>query len=180
MIATVRKPSAELDALAARYPGGLEIETVDIDEADAVKALRGRLKGRRLDVLFVNAGISRGAIKATPASADERDFLDTAGDVIAVMTSGLGSIANSSGGWALYSASKAALNMLMKGFAARRPDDKRALLLVAPGWVRTDMGGAGATFSIEESIPLVVDMVEANRGGPGLRYLDRFNKALPW
>jgi hypothetical protein len=44
---------------------------------------------------------------------------------------------------------------------------------------RTDMGGSDATLSIEESIPLVVDMIEANRGKPGLRYLDRFNKNLP-
>jgi hypothetical protein len=42
------------------------------------------------------------------------------------------------------------------------------------------MGGNDALLSIEESIPLVVDMVEANRGKPGLRYLDRFNKPLPW
>jgi len=103
-----------------------------------------------------------------------------AGGVVAVMTSELGSITNSNGSWQIYSSSKAALNMLMKGFAARRPDDPRALLLVAPGWVRTSMGGTDALLSIEESIPLVVDMVEANRGKPGLRYLDRFNKPLPW
>jgi hypothetical protein len=45
------------------------------------------------------------------------------------------------------------------------------------------MGGRplnDAKLSVEESIPLVVNMVEANRGKPGLRYLDRFNKPLPW
>jgi NAD(P)-dependent dehydrogenase (short-subunit alcohol dehydrogenase family) len=103
-----------------------------------------------------------------------------AGEVAAVMTSELGSITNSTGIWRLYSSSKAALNMLMKGLAARRPDDRRALLLVAPGWVRTEMGGSDALLSVEESIPLVVDMLEANRGKPGLRYLDRFNQPLPW
>ena len=41
-------------------------------------------------------------------------------------------------------------------------------LVVAPGWVRTDMGGSAARLSIEESIPLVVSMVEANRGKPRL------------
>jgi NAD(P)-dependent dehydrogenase (short-subunit alcohol dehydrogenase family) len=177
----------------------VEIETLDIAKADTVKALRARLEGRRVDVLFINAGIAR-AINATPASVDEQDFLDMmltnalspvcavellgdlvpAGGVVAVMTSELGSITNSNGSWQIYSSSKAALNMLMKGFAARRPDDPRALLLVAPGWVRTSMGGTDALLSIEESIPLVVDMVEANRGKPGLRYLDRFNKPLPW
>ena len=50
-------------------------ETVDIAKADTVKALRARLEGRRVDVLFINAGIAR-AINATPASVDEQDFLD--------------------------------------------------------------------------------------------------------
>ncbi|MFZ1094815.1 MAG: SDR family NAD(P)-dependent oxidoreductase [Xanthobacteraceae bacterium] len=199
VITTVRGRPKELETLASRYPGNVEIETVDIAKADTVKALRARQEGRRVDVLFINAGIAR-AINATPASVDEQDFLDMmltnalspvravellddlvpAGGVVAVMTSELGSITNSNGSWQIYSSSKAALNMLMKGFAARRPDDPRALLLVAPGWVRTSMGGTDALLSIEESIPLVVDMVEANRGKPGLRYLDRFNKPLPW
>jgi NAD(P)-dependent dehydrogenase (short-subunit alcohol dehydrogenase family) len=100
--------------------------------------------------------------------------------VIAIMISEFGSIADSTGFWPLYSSSKAALNMLMKSCAALRPDDPRALLLVAPGWVRTEMGANEAMLSIEESIPRVVDMVEANRGKPRLRYLDRFNCPLRW
>jgi hypothetical protein len=44
----------------------------------------------------------------------------------------------------------------------RHPDDPRALLLVAPGWVRTEMGGGKAILEISDSIPLVVDMVERN------------------
>jgi hypothetical protein len=68
----------------------------------------------------------------------------------------------------------------MKCFAARHPGDRRAMLLVAPGWVRTEMGGADASLSIEESIPFVVDSVERSRGKPGLRFIDRHNRALPW
>ncbi|RYB03187.1 SDR family NAD(P)-dependent oxidoreductase [Lichenibacterium ramalinae] len=199
VIATVRKPSADLDGLAQRFPDRLEIETVDIAHADQVRALRERLGGRRLDVAFINAGIAR-SIEATPASISETDFLDMMlvnalspvraaeilrdivppGGAIAIMTSGLGSIADAQDGWQLYAASKAALNMLMKKYASRHAADGHALLLVAPGWVRTDMGGRDATLSLEESIPLVVDTVEANRGKPGLRYVDRFDKTLPW
>ena len=75
VITTVRGRSKELETLASRYPGNVEIETVDIAKADTVKALRARLEGRRVDVLFINAGIAR-AINATPASVDEQDFLD--------------------------------------------------------------------------------------------------------
>jgi NAD(P)-dependent dehydrogenase (short-subunit alcohol dehydrogenase family) len=116
VIATVRSRSEGLEALVGRYPGSLEIETVDITKADSVKALRRRLEGRRLDALFVNAGIAR-AIEATPAGVDQQDFLDMmltnalspvravellgdlvpAGGIVAVMTSELGSVTNSTG-----------------------------------------------------------------------------------
>ncbi len=199
VIATVRKPSADLDGLAQRFPERLEIETVDIAHGDAVRTLRERLGDRRLDIVFINAGIAR-AIEETPASISEEEFLDMmlvnalspvraaeilrdlvpAGGTIAIMTSELGSIANAQDGWQLYSSSKAALNMLMKKYASRHGADGHALLLIAPGWVRTEMGGRDATLSIEESIPLVVDAVEANRDKPGLRYIDRFNRTLAW
>jgi NAD(P)-dependent dehydrogenase (short-subunit alcohol dehydrogenase family) len=100
--------------------------------------------------------------------------------VIAVMSSVLASVFRNKGRWDLYSASKAALNMLMKCFASRRPDDPRAMLLVAPGWVRTEMGGQEATYSIEESIPEVVNTVERSRGRSGLRFVDMRGRRLPW
>ena len=199
VIATARGPSSELARLAADHPGSLEIETVDITPAASVKDLRLRLEGRRLDILFINAGIAL-ATGATPGSVDEQDFfammltnalapartaewlgdLVPAGGVIAIMSSELGSIAANEGSWQIYSASKAALSMLMKGYAAKHRDDRHMILLVAPGWVRTDMGGANAALSTEESIPRVVDMIEANRGQAGLRFVDRFNMSLPW
>src|SRR5207237_7593532 len=61
--------------------------------------------------------------------------------ILAVMSSGLGSVSeNATGSWNGYAASKAALNMMMRGFASRHADDRRAMLSMAPGWVRTDMG----------------------------------------
>ena len=199
VIATMRDKPEGLEALAARFPDALDLAWVDTADADTVRALRERLDGRRLDILFINAGIAR-AIESSPVQAEEKDFLDMmlvnalapvrtaeilgnllpAGGTIAIMTSELGSIANANGSWQLYSSSKATLNMLMKGYATQHERDGHTLLLVAPGWVRTEMGGSQATLSIEQSIPLVVDMIEANRGKPGLRYVDRFNRQLPW
>jgi hypothetical protein len=65
---------------------------------------------------------------------------------------------------------------------ARLQLDRRGqhMLLVAPGWVRTDMGGTAASLSVEESIPFVVDSVERSRGKPGLRFIDRNNRTLAW
>ena len=96
------------------------------------------------------------------------------------MSSDLGSIAKAQGYWELYSASKAALNMLMKCFAGKRAGDPRAMLLVAPGWVRTDMGGPQAALSVEESARAIVQMVEEACGKPGLRFVDRFGQVIPW
>ena len=97
------------------------------------------------------------------------------------MSSSLGSVAlNETGGWEAYRGSKAALNMLMRSYAARHLNDKRSLALVDPDWVRTEMGGDDATLSIEQSIPGVVDNLTAQRGKPGLRYFDYKGASVPW
>jgi NAD(P)-dependent dehydrogenase (short-subunit alcohol dehydrogenase family) len=68
VIATTRGPSSALDDLKQRFPASLEEEHVDIAEAGSVHALRERLSGRLLDMLFVNAGIAK-SISATASTA---------------------------------------------------------------------------------------------------------------
>ena len=109
------------------------------------------------------------------------DGLVPPGGTIAIMSSGQGSVTNNeTGGYEVYRASKAALNTLMRSFAARHARDNRTLLLLAPGWVRTDMGGPQARLSIDESVPNLVNTIEAQRGKPGLQYLDYRGQAVPW
>ena len=101
--------------------------------------------------------------------------------VIAIMSSGQGSVSNNeTGGHEVYRASKAALNTLMRSFAARHRDDPRTLLLLAPGWVRTDLGGPKARLSIQDSIPNLVEVIEAQEGKSGLQYLDYLGRAVSW
>jgi hypothetical protein len=69
--------------------------------------------------------------------------------------------------------------MLMKRYSAHCPNDRRSKLVVAPGWIQTGMGGSDPTFTIEECIPLVADMLEKNHGKPGPR-VDRFDNTPPW
>ncbi len=199
VIATVRTLSKALDSLASRFPASLEIETADITDPASLATLKEHLKGRTIDTLFVNAGICL-ARETTPLNVPLEDFVammvtnalspmrvvETFRDqvppngVIAVMSSELGSITGNKGFWEIYSSSKAALNMLMKCFAERHAGDSRAILLIAPGWVRSEMGGESAALSIEQSIPHVVTVVEARAGKPGLRFLDRHGNTLPW
>jgi NAD(P)-dependent dehydrogenase (short-subunit alcohol dehydrogenase family) len=201
VVATERNSNgSQLHDLAATYGGRLEIETVDITHPEAVAALRARLTGRIVDLLFVNAGTKNPdhetvgevttdefvRVMVTNALSPMRvveSFQDLvpAGGAIGVMSSGLGSVANNvSGSYEVYRGSKAALNTFMRSFAARHARDGRTLLIMAPGWVRTDMGGSGASLSIDESIPNLVDTIEAQRGKAGLQYLDYLGRTVPW
>ena len=201
VVATVRaEAGTALHALAGPAEGRLEIETVDITDVDGVAALHRRLVSRRFDRLIVNAGVTNDD-RETVADVSTEEFcrvmvtnalspmrivesfqdLTLPSGVLAVMSSGQGSVTNNeSGGHEVYRASKAALNTLMRSFAARHREDKRTLLLLAPGWVRTELGGPDARLSIEESIPKLVAVVEAQQGRPGLQYLDYLGRAVAW
>jgi len=192
--------NSKLHPLAQTYAGRLEIETVDIVHPDQVAALRARLVSRKFDMLFVNAGV-KNADHETIADVSTDEFvrvmvtnalspmrvIETLQDVvrpdgtIGIMSSGQGSVANNERGqYEVYRGSKAALNMFMRSFAARHADDSRTLLLMAPGWVKTDMGGSEARLTIEESIPNLVNTMDAQAGKAGLQYLDYLGKRVPW
>ncbi len=173
VIATGRAASTEkLRRVAEASAGALEVETVDITIPEQVAALRARLADRRIDVLFVNAGVKNDD-RETIADISTEEFIrvmvknslspmrviDALQDLvpptgtIGVMSSGQGSIANATNAnYEVYRGSKAALNMFMRTFAARSARFPRSLLIMAPGWVRTDMGGPAARLTIEESI----------------------------
>jgi NAD(P)-dependent dehydrogenase (short-subunit alcohol dehydrogenase family) len=196
VIATVRSRSEALAALE----GALRIETLDMTEPAQIADLGERLSSVALDLLFVNAGIiddptmTAGAVTdavfhrvmATNALAPLRVIeqfgrLVMPGGTIAVMSSGLGSVANNgSGGYETYRASKAALNSLLKSASSRDRTDTRTWLAVDPGWVRTDMGGDAATLDVETSTRGIVDMLEANRGRGGVGFLNHRGGEVAW
>jgi NAD(P)-dependent dehydrogenase (short-subunit alcohol dehydrogenase family) len=114
-------------------------------------------------------------------AVEELGVLARPGGVIGVMSSGQGSIANNANGTNdVYRASKAALNQAMSSYAGRHTSEGQALILMAPGWIRTEMGGSNAPFSIEEAMPDIVDVLIKQQAVAGLRYLDRNGRAVPW
>jgi NAD(P)-dependent dehydrogenase (short-subunit alcohol dehydrogenase family) len=201
VLGTVRGSAQTLlHELSQRFPGRIEIENLDITATVQIDALRSRLADRTFDMLFVNAGVTNNPnetigdvtteefirVMVTNALSPMR-VVETLYDsvvedgIVGVMSSGQGSVSNNTHGMReVYRGSKAALNMFMRSFAARHQTDRRAKVLMAPGWVRTDMGGPDARLTIEESIPGVVNTLLAAQGHPGLQYLDYLGQTVPW
>lgn len=202
VLGTVRAGSrTALHDLAEKHRGRVGIETLDINEPDQIAALRGRLAGKTLDILFVNAGTTTHDQRVRVGDVATEEFvrvmvtnalspmrvieslqdLVPADGLIGAMSSGQGSVANNETGMReVYRSSKAALNMSMRSFAAREAAHPRAMVVLAPGWIRTDLGGPEAPFTIEESVPLLVDVLISKRGVPGLQFLDRSGQTVPW
>jgi len=202
VVGTVRAGAGRtpLHDLADGCPGRLGLEVLDINEPAQIAALRERLSGRSFEMLFVNAGTTSNEqvpigqvptedfvhVMVTNALSPMRvidalqDLVSPAG-LIGAMSSGQGSITNNTTGLReVYRGSKAALNMFMRSFAARQSGTARAFVLMAPGWVQTSLGGPDAPFTIEESVPDLVNVLLAKRERPGLEYLDRFGRTVPW
>ncbi len=201
VVGTVRDDGTRLHDLADAHGDRVGIERLDITEPGEIATLRDRLGGRRFDILFVNAGTANASREATMADISTDEFvrvmvtnalspirvveglhdLVPPDGLIGVMSSGQGSIANNTNGrHDIYRGSKAALNMYMRSYAARHAEIPRALVLMAPGWIRTDLGGPDAPFGMDEAIPQVVDVLLAQRDKPGLQYLDREGRTVPW
>jgi NAD(P)-dependent dehydrogenase (short-subunit alcohol dehydrogenase family) len=194
VVATQRSPSS---ALAAT---GAQIASVDIDDSDKVTALAASLAGKTFDHVLINAGIS--GARADTASTVTREamaqlFWTNAiapiragrillplvkdGGSIGFMSSILGSVGGRQSNWAeLYSASKAALNSLARGFAVQDIGSRAvAVLNLHPGWVKTDMGGPDADIDVATSVKGLADVI-ANARPPGHRYIDYSGATIPW
>ena len=175
VIATARQSSPELDTL------GVRVEPLDMQDLDAAVALGRRIE--RLDLLIANAGTW---IPEQAESADDgrawtemlttntvapyllarsviRQIGEARGKLMA-LTSGMGSIAESSGGYVPYRSSKAALNMAWHSLTIEAKRLGAVAAVLDPGWVKTRMGGANAPTPPEQSVADMRRLIE--RLGP--------------
>ena len=191
VIATARQSSPELEAL------GVRVEPLDLSDADAVAAFPARIAGP-LDLLIANAGTNHPMNART--AEDARDWAEMLmvnsispymlgkaflrcmaenGKMIAI-SSGMGSIGESGGGWIPYRTSKAALNMAWNSLALETRGRGIACILLSPGWVKTRMGGAGAEITPEESVSAMRSLIDQVTMEDTGRFLRRDGSEIPW
>ena len=201
VIACCRAPE-KADALnALAKTGRLEVMALEVTSPNSVAALKAALGGRPIDVLINNAGV--GGPRNEPRGAIDFDaWVETlktnsiapmlvslalhdnlkAGKLkkLVTITSMMGSIANHGGGAYAYRASKAAVNSVMHGLSKEWAKEGIAVGIFHPGWVKTDMGGAGAPVTPQDSVKgLRAQIARLNASNSGA-YLDYAGKEIAW
>ncbi|MBX3218156.1 MAG: SDR family oxidoreductase [Labilithrix sp.] len=176
-----------------------ELVRFDVRDRAAILAAASSVRGP-VDVLVNNAGIIG---PRTPALAMDFDAFAETLDInvlgalrvvqaflphlreapeakVLTISSQLGSMAYPGSDRIAYRASKAALNKLMQGLALDLAADGIAVLTAHPGWVRTDMGGAGADIAPDESAAGLLALVDRLTLETTGRFLDWDGSPRPW
>jgi NAD(P)-dependent dehydrogenase (short-subunit alcohol dehydrogenase family) len=180
---------------------GAETLRADVTNPAEIKALSAKMKGTPIDVLFCNAGIigKRGMalgsfdyaewetvlrVNLLGAAAVIEALIDHVAaserKTVAVMSSRLGSIAETSGMTLPYATSKAALNLLAKGLAATLEARGIVVVALSPGWVKTDMGGQGATLTPQVSVRGLRKVLGGLRREDSGKFFSYDGSQIPW
>jgi NAD(P)-dependent dehydrogenase (short-subunit alcohol dehydrogenase family) len=127
-------------------------------------------------VLDIN---TMGPVRVLVAFADR---LAAAGEARAItLTSGMGSIGDVGSGTAMmYRTSKAAVNMAMRARSLQLKPRGIIVAVLNPGWVRTDMGGDGASISPEESVTAMRGLIENLLPEQAGSFLNWRGGTYPW
>jgi NAD(P)-dependent dehydrogenase (short-subunit alcohol dehydrogenase family) len=202
--ATCRDPdsASELRRLAEASGDKLQILALDVTDPASVKAVAAELDGQDIDLLLNNAGVG-GARGQTIGNIDYEAWatvldVNTMGPLrvseafvehvarsdrklIVTLTSGMGSLAdNTSGGAIAYRSSKAAVNMVMRSLAIDLAPRGITCVVVNPGWVQTDMGGANATLTPTESVTALRRLIESLGPAHSGKFFNHTGREYAW
>ena len=195
VIATARS-GEQCSALAAM---GATAWQLDVTGAESIAALGWNLDDEKLDVAWLVAGMYGPRHDGFPAQADFDTVMHTnvlaamrllpllapmvaeARGKLAVLSSRMGSIgARTATDGSLYRASKAALNSVLKDASIVFGPQGATCVAFHPGWVQTDMGGAGAEIPAEQSVrglrTTLAGLTAADNGS----FLNYDGTPIPW
>jgi NAD(P)-dependent dehydrogenase (short-subunit alcohol dehydrogenase family) len=202
--AACRQPrSAEkLQRLTQDKKHRVEILAMDVTNTSSIDRAAAKIGSAAIDVLINSAGITgkpgqktgnvdydswaqvldvntMGPLRVTEAFIDH--LARSRRKLVVTITSGMGSLAdNTSGGSIAYRSSKAAVNMVMRSAAIDLAPRGISCVLVNPGWVRTDMGGAGAPLSARESVTALRKLIEALGPSQFGKFFNYDGREFPW
>lgn len=193
VLAAMRDPKAALEGTVAHR--------LDVDDPESVTAL-GRAIDEPIDLVVSNAGISGprddgpGNFRVEPwlqvmrtnvvgpalvADAFTPHLSRGKGRVLATIPSRMGSIgALETGGRYVYRSSKAAVNMVNRLLSFDLKSQGITCIVLHPGWVRTDMGGANAAVSPEDSVRGMRQVLERIGPKDTGAFFNYDGTSLPW
>ncbi|HXD07731.1 MAG TPA: SDR family oxidoreductase [Burkholderiaceae bacterium] len=187
------------EGLALLKALGAQAIELDVSSAESVSRLPWQVEGIGFDVAIYNAGVYGPRTNAMDApGTDEFDAVMhtnvlgamrvlgalqgslAEGAKLAVISSRMGSIGarTSNSGW-LYRASKAALNSVLADTAIAL-QGRAACVAFHPGWVRTDMGGAGADLTPEQSVASICRVIAHLQPEDNGHFFDHDGSSIPW
>jgi NAD(P)-dependent dehydrogenase (short-subunit alcohol dehydrogenase family) len=195
VLATARQ-AADLDALTAL---GADAHTLDVTDGAAIAALCSTLADTAPDAAWLVAGLYGPRSDAVMTDADFDAVMHTnvlaamrllprlapllaaSGGKLGVLSSRMGSIGerDASNG-TLYRASKAALNSVLRDTALRYGPQGVTCIAFHPGWVQTDMGGAGAALTVEQSARDLRATLAAATPAANGSFLNHDGKPIAW
>jgi NAD(P)-dependent dehydrogenase (short-subunit alcohol dehydrogenase family) len=197
VIGTARNPATATELKAT----GARVEPLDVASQGSVEAMAKVLAGVPIDILINNAGMANRAdssLQTLDFDAMERTFQVNSlgplrviqallpnfeagqGKTIINITSRLGSIELSTGGLYSYRTSKTALNQINKIVSVELAPRGFTSIVMHPGWVRTDMGGADATLSIPQSITGMLAVIEGLTPEKTGKFYNYNGEEIPW
>jgi short-subunit dehydrogenase len=199
LLGTCRHPEAatELNTLAD------EVFQLDVTNDNDITALKQKLNNKPIDLLVNNAGIS-GEQGVTIGNIDRENFINvfnvncigvvklsdallpnlqaSVDKNILVISSQMGSISDNERGRSYaYRASKTALHSVMRSFAIDVKDKGVHVMLIHPGWVKTNMGGADALIDVQASVAGMLEQSEKQFSKSHADKLHGFNgEVIAW
>lgn len=180
---------------------GVQVEQLEVTDDASVAALANKLKDVKIDVLLNNAGISgpRGfaigewdfkaweevlSVNAVAPLRVTQAFLPhvraSEKKQVVFISTRMASITLNGGGSAFYRSSKTALNMAVSCLALEVKDRGITCTVMHPGWVKTDMGGAGADITTSESVSGLRKVISGLDIAKTGRFFNYDGAEFPW